>query len=231
MQAKPPLAALAEVNVAHWQSASDQRNILTIARVPILFGAGFTDDSTIEVGASSMIRTSDVNAKLSFVEHTGAAIGAGQTDLDRLELQMQSLGLQILVPQPGSKTATGEIRDNVRENSSLAAMARGLQDGLEQAFGFMAQFLNVAVDGDKAGGSLIVNQDFGTSGIGDVQYLTAAVIAGKLDDATYLDELRRRGVLSDSVSTEAVLHRIASRRPELDGRPMLLEDHSHNSEH
>jgi len=35
MQAKPPLLDLAWLNVEHWQSASDQSNILHVARVPI----------------------------------------------------------------------------------------------------------------------------------------------------------------------------------------------------
>src|SRR5262249_31977754 len=78
----PPLEKLAELNVAHWQSSSDQRNILHVARVPILFGAGFGEDAQVTVGAATMMRSSDPNAKLSYVEHTGAAIGAGQAEID-----------------------------------------------------------------------------------------------------------------------------------------------------
>src|SRR6185295_4553940 len=88
MTGEPPLEELADLNVAHWQSSSDQRNILTVARVPILFGTGIEGNEKLEIGASSMIRTSDPNAKLTYVEHTGAAIGAGERDLERLEFQM-----------------------------------------------------------------------------------------------------------------------------------------------
>ncbi len=56
MVGSPPLEKLAELNVAHWQSQSDQRNILHVARVPILFASGIGEDTQLNVGASEMIR-------------------------------------------------------------------------------------------------------------------------------------------------------------------------------
>lgn len=215
MTAKPPLAALAELNVAHWQSASDQRNILSVARVPILFGAGFADTDKIAVGASSMIRSSDPNAKLGYVEHTGAAIQAGERDLQSLILQMQAMGLQLLIDGQGAQTATGELRDSEKENSPLAMMATALQDAIEGAFAFMMQYVG---ETDKAGGSVEVNKDFGITGsAAELQVLTQAVLGGKLDTATYLAELKRRNVLADDVDAAVVLHRLEQSPPELAG--------------
>lgn len=222
MTFSPPLQDLADLAVAHWQSQSDQRNILHVARVPILFGAGMEAETILEIGASSMVRNSSPDAKLSYVEHSGAAIGAGDRDLKNIEFQMQVAGLQLLVPNPG-QTATGEIRDDVKENSSLAMMAAGLKDALEQAFGYMAEFMGLDED---AGGSLIVNTDYGISGrSADIQYLTQAVIAGKLDDQTYLEELKRRGAIGDSADVEVILSRVESAAPELNGSPMDLHQH------
>jgi hypothetical protein len=112
MEGEPPLEDLADLNVAHWQSQSDQRNILHVARVPILFMAGFTDDDNIEIGASRAIRANKPDANMAYVEHSGNAIGSGDKDLQNLEFQMQTQGLQLLVPQPGGKSATGEIHDD-----------------------------------------------------------------------------------------------------------------------
>lgn len=207
MTGEPPLQDLADLNVAHWQSQSDQRNILTVARVPVLFGAGIESEAVLEIGASSMVRVSSPDAKLTYVEHSGAAISAGDKDLQNLTLQMQAHGLQLLVDNL-RETATGEIRDDVRENSALAYMVAALQDALELSFGYMAEYIGL---GEDKGGSIALNTDFGITGrIGDIQYLTQAVIAGKIDDQTYIDELRRRGALSDTVDTETVLHRIAT---------------------
>jgi hypothetical protein len=99
MAGAPALQDLADLNVAHWQSQSDQRNILHVARVPILFGAGIPDDVEgqpgFKVSAGSFTRATDPAAKLMFVEHSGAAIGAGDADLKNLEFQMQAMGLQL----------------------------------------------------------------------------------------------------------------------------------------
>lgn len=216
MQAEPPLSELAELNVAHWQSSSDQRNILHVARVPILFGSGFSDESTIEVGANSMVRAQDPNAKLQFVEHSGHAIGAGREDLKDLEFQMQTMGLQLLVPSPGQKTATGEVRDDAKENSPLAAMARALEDALEAAFGMMADYLGL---GSDAGGELEVNKDFGVqSGFSqDLQLLLDAANARQISPETFWAEWKRRGILADSFDEQVEKDRLASAAPELDG--------------
>lgn len=205
MTGEPPLEDLADLNVAHWQSQSDQRNILHVARVPILFGAGINDDDKLEIGAASMVRCSNPDADLKYVEHTGAAIDSGNTDIKNLEFQMQTQGLQLLIPNPG-QTATGEIRDDSKENSPLAMMARALADALEQSLGFMAEYRGL---GEDAGGSVDVNTDFGISSL-DVPQVIAAFSAGLIDAQTAVDELKRRGFLSDSVDAEVVMERLAN---------------------
>ena len=212
MCGKPPLAKLAELNIAHWQSASDQRNILHVARVPILFGAGFGPEDKLVIGSGEMIVNSNPAASLTYTEHSGAAIGAGDKDLQNLELAMQAMGLQLLIDKPG-QSATGEVRDDEKENSPLAMAAGALQDALEGAFGFMVEF---AKQDAIKGGSLKVNRDFGITGnTADLQYLTQAAIAGKISQDTYWSELQRRGVLSDSFDAETEAQRVADQAPDL----------------
>lgn len=55
----PLLLDIAYLQVAHWQSDSDQRNILHIARIPILFATGFGDDDSavsIEIGSNTFAK-------------------------------------------------------------------------------------------------------------------------------------------------------------------------------
>lgn len=205
MTGKPPLAKLAELNVAHWQSSSDQRNILHVARVPILFMAGFTEDDTLAIGASSAVRSSSPDATMAYVEHSGAAIESGAKDIKELELQMQAMGLQLLIDGPAGQSATGEIRDATKENSPLAMMARSLTDAIEQSFEYMAKFASL---GDT-GGSVVVNTDFGVSSL-DVPQVITAFSSGLIDAQTAVDELKRRGFLSDDVDAEVVMERLAN---------------------
>lgn len=218
MTGEPPLMDLADLNVAHWQSHSDQRNIVHVARVPILFGAGFDETATFTVGAGTMARSSSAEAKLTYVEHSGAAIGSGRDDLKDLELQMQAMGLQLLVSSPG-QTATGELRDDTKENSPLAMMAHALQDGLEQALGFMADFEGLGKD---AGGSLVVNTDFGVASrdVTDQQTLLAATSNGLITHETFLREMQRRGVLADDLDVDAEIANLSLMAEEADAEPL-----------
>lgn len=208
MCGSPVLADLAEVNLAHWQSQSDQRNILHIARVPILFGSGWSDDGgSLEIGAARMLIESSENATLQFVEHSGASIGAGREDLKDLEFQMQTLGLELLIPRPGGQSATGAAIDQARMNTPLAMMANALKDALEQAFRLMAAYSGL--DASKA--ALAVNTDFGISlrGAQDATTLIALASAGILSRATVIAELKRRAILRDDLDAETELLAVA----------------------
>jgi hypothetical protein len=212
MTFKPPLEKLADLNAAHWHSQSDQRNILHVARVPILFGAGFNTDEKIVVGANSMTVSSNVNAKLTYTEHSGAAISAGDKDLENLERQMEAMGLQLLVSKKsGAQSATGEIRDDSKENSPLAMMARSLEDAIEQALGYMAEYLGL---GEDKGGEVEVNKDFGVASMrGDLQQLIIARQAGDISRETLWDEMVRRDYLGPAFDPEVETDRLASEPP------------------
>ncbi len=133
---EPVLEDLTDVNIAHWQSQSDQRNILHFARVPILFASGRGDDEPLTISAGTAVTSRDPAATLQWVEHSGKAIDSGRQDLKDLEFQMQTLGLQLLVAR--AQSATGAALDAVKETSTLAMMADSLKDALEQALQWMA---------------------------------------------------------------------------------------------
>ena len=225
MRGRPPHEGLAYLNVAHWQSDSDQRNILHVARCPILFYAGKDDDDAVIIGGGSLTFSKNPNAKLTYCEHSGAAIGAGDKDIENLEARMQACGLHLLVPSPG-QTATGEVRDDSKENAPLAMMARNLEDAIEQCFALMCEFAGIALDPDagKGGGEVKVNTDFGIqAGVAtDLQWLVTAATAGDISRQTLWFELQRRGTLSDSFDPDEEEKRLqdeAAQAPQLDAGP------------
>jgi hypothetical protein len=217
----PPLEKLAETNVAHWKLDSDVTNITHYANVPILFMAGFQADDSIAIGASEAVRSSDSNAKMAYVEHSGHAIGSAQTRLEYLQTQMEAMGLQLLVGNKSSaKSATGEIRDDSKENSPLAMMARSLEDAIETAFGYMAAFIGITEP--DAGGEVEVNKDFGVASMrGDLQQLLAARTAGDISRETLWEEMQRRDYLGPAFDAEVEKDRIAN-EPVMGGPPMDL---------
>jgi hypothetical protein len=207
MCGQPPLMDLADLNITHWQSSSDQRNILHVARVPILFASGVAEDIELVVGANAFMRASDPQARLEYVEHSGAAITSGKDDLKELEFQMQAMGLQLLQAEP-AQTATGEVRDDVKENSRLGRMADALKDAMENALAFMAE-LGGATGQEP---SVIINKDFGITarGAADIAGLLNAWQAGLLSAETVINEFVRRGFISDDITPEDEADRLLS---------------------
>lgn len=203
---EPMLDDLSDINIAHWQSQSDQRNILHYARVPILFIAGVDDKAVITIGATEAVKATDPNAKLAWVEHTGKAIEAGRQDLKDLEFQMETFGMQLLTARTNAQSATGEALDANKETSQLSMTADALQDALEQALGWMCVYGGIEADVEVG-----VNKDFGVSFMTaqEVTALLSAVKDGALSRETFVKELIRRGVLRSDLDPEEEADRIA----------------------
>jgi hypothetical protein len=216
--AEPVLEDLADVNIAHWQSQSDQRHILHFARVPILFASGRGEDEPLVISASQAVISRDSDAKLEWVEHSGQAIGAGRTDLQDLQYQMQALGLQLLVAS--HETATGAVLDSTKETSTLSMMADNLKDALEQALEWMAFY-----SGDPEQNITVeVNKDFGIVPLTaqEVQVMQQDVALGLLSKEAYYAERKRRKFLSPDLDTQADMDIIASAPPDLQGEGLDL---------
>ena len=171
--------------------------------MPFLFGAGMRDeevkgkDGKMELGANRMIIAGDPDASMQFVEHTGAAIEAGRTDLEDLKADMAALGMELLVRRPGNETATARAIDTAEVNSVLQAMAIETQGALSQAIGIALKW--VSKEPPKDGNLVIMNTDFGLTmqGQEELDALVKARLAGDLSRETFWAELKRRGILRD----------------------------------
>lgn len=195
--ARPPLIDLAWLNLAHWQSSSDQRHILHVARVPILFARNLkVGEDGVEIGPNRLIQGDGDGADLRYVEHSGAAIAAGRQDLADLEDRMAVMGLDLLVGRSGGVTATERAIDAARSDSALTGLVREVEDGLSRAFALAADWMDLD---PAAAGRVTVDPDLGIDPqeAQEVDLLLKARLAGEIDRPTFLAEIRRRGILSD----------------------------------
>ena len=215
---EPVLEDLTDVNIAHWQSQSDQRNILHFARVPILFASGRGEDEPLTISAGTAVTSRDPAATLQWVEHSGTAIDSGRQDLKDLEFQMQTLGLQLLVAR--AQSATGAALDAIKETSTLAMMADSLKDALEQALQWMAFYAGLG----EVSITINVNKEYGVTMMTpqEVMAMQKDVAMGYLTLETYFEERKRRGVLRPDLDTAAELDALASVAPAMTGSPMGL---------
>ncbi|MHB9879106.1 DUF4055 domain-containing protein [Pacificimonas sp. ICDLI1SI03] len=213
--ATPPLDNLAHINVCHWQSASDQRNILTVSRFAILFTKGVEAGTTLTIGPLSMISSDSKDADAKFIEHNGSAIEAGERDLDTLKREMESEGVRMLTRRPGNITATENAIDESKDQSELEAIARGFADTLEVALGYTAEWI-----GEVQGGSVTLNGDYGV--VANAQAIKEVVIElrklGDLSAEDAMGELQRAKLLSDAIIPSEAVERA---REEVQDVPLL----------
>ena len=200
LKAKPPHARLAEINLAHWRSQSDQANIMHHARAPMKYFHGYSKEDLEEFteGAGYAFFSTNENAKIGVVEHSGAAIDAGRTELKDMEFQMQAMGLQLIVSRSGSSTATGDMIDEAKINSRLGMWADNLKDTLELAFTWMAEMADI--NAEKI--DIVINKDFAANALSHLEMdaLNKMYLTEVISKQTYINEAKRRNILSEEVS-------------------------------
>ena len=213
MVARPPLLELAHANVEHWQSKSDQQNILHVARVPILF-AKMLGEGGITVGAGSAVKSENPDGDLKFVEHTGAAIEAGRMSLLDLEDRMRQAGAELLVIKPGNVTESQTHADNEQGSSALQKIAGNVEDAADQALQLMAEWVS-----EPEGGHVTVYKDFGAATLAEAgaELLLKSTQAGNMRKQSLHEELQRRGILSPDLDWETEQERIQSAPPDMMG--------------
>lgn len=200
--ADPPLEDLAWLNLMHWQSSSDQRNILHYARVFILFGKmiNMGEDGKLITGANKMILSNNESADMKVVEHSGKALEAGRQDLKDLEMQMAMFGLTYLMPKTGSVTATEKAIDNAENNSALKNFALIFEDALNVAVDYSHRMIGLK---EGEGGKVKVNTEF-RSFLRDYEagILIEAEKERILPKRIVVEELRNRGIISTEIDYE-----------------------------
>lgn len=201
LEAEPPLLELAWLNVAHWQSMSDQRNILRYARVAILFLKGLEEKAEIVIGPLNSIRTENADADGKFIEHTGKAIEAGEKDLERLEERMETLGLQPFIRQLGNQTAKARTLDETKHHTSVQMWAVALQKALTKGAELAADWLNISLVADFA---FNVHTEFGLTqkAAETVTALLKAREKREITRQTFLERMKHFDILPDTLDVE-----------------------------
>lgn len=198
MTARPPMQNLAYLNVEHWQSKSDQQNILHFARVPILFGRQL-GDSSIVIGAATAVKGDFEKSDLKFVEHTGASIGAGRQSMLDLEEEMIQSGAELLVKKPGQRSATESANDAEANKSDLQRHGESFEDTLDLSLYFTALYSS-----QKKGGKATLFKDYGAANLTEAsgQLVNDMQSRGLIRRVTAVKEQQRRGILSADIDAE-----------------------------
>tara|TARA_R110000744_G_scaffold30928_3_gene73043 strand:+ start:2507 stop:3949 length:1443 start_codon:yes stop_codon:yes gene_type:complete len=206
LKAWPPLEGLANLNQKHWWMQSDQDGIETVARVPMLFFRGFDSEdlAAIDIGPYKVFGNRAVESDIKVVETSGKAVEVGRFALNNLERQMQSMSMEPLVRKPGNITATETALEEARNISDLESFVLLLETGIRQAFGYAALWRNE--DPAKVP-HININKDagLGLSDARELEELRLDYALGVIDQRTYLEHRKARGLYSEEMNIEDVI--------------------------
>lgn len=219
---RPPFLELAQTNVEHWQSSSDQRNILRFARLAqkVVSGAKEKDldSSNLKASVHNVLRLTNPEAKAYYLEHGGQGIEAGRNDLKDLEARMRSQGQQPLVQKTVESTATESMIDLMNVSSDAQRWIVETQQALDDAIEITMQWKDPkAKKPDQL--HVRIYKDFNVQMAGgqDYSFIQEARKLGDITAETSLREMQRRNILSDAIDPAAEVEKAKQEGPPMAG--------------
>lgn len=198
---EPPLDGVAHLNIEHWQSSSDQRNILTLSRFAMLAQSGGNEPANLESGPRTHLYMADAQGKFYFVEPEGNGIQSGERDMQRIINDAEMIGFNLMIKRKGNETATGRTIDATKVTSPLQDMALALEDGLNDCLRMTGDWLNRTAND---AGMVKVNEDYGF--MPDEQARLEALHKARdkyqITQKTYLEGLKQMGIFSAEMDIE-----------------------------
>lgn len=221
MTADPPLLELAQLNVKHWQMQSAIDALQLIICVPILCIAGGDGDTAVTIGSKSAMIL-PIGATAQYVEHTGAAVKSGMDNLQELKSQMRDAGAKLLAPgTPGKtggssaapKTATESAEESASDNSLLGMMVSDFEGYIVNVCAVIGAWRGI--EDLEVTAELDPDLDASVSITDRAKVLLDSLNSGVLSDDTYIEELKKLGLLSDEITYKDELEKI-NKQPKLD---------------
>lgn len=211
MQGRPPLLDLAHQNVKHWQQQSDQDDSARFARKRLLVFTGLDEESTLTASSAHAMKLPG-GADAKVVQGSAESVTVGRAELESLEAQMIQTGAELLVKQPGQRTATESRNDAEANKSELQRIVEDFEDSLDMALQYTAMWL-----GMPDGGSVSLFKDFAVDGLAEAsaQLVLSMNQGGLITKTTAVRELQRRGELSPDIDPEAEVALAESEGPPL----------------
>ncbi len=237
LEAVPPFEKLAWKNIEHWQKSSDHNHILRFSRFGILFGSGFEEeeiDAGIVIGPARVIASNNPSADLKYVDSSGSvgAIKVGVEDLNKIEQQMEMLGMEPFLRPSNTIKATGQVMNDSKNNAIINDWIRKHEKFLRECIEIAGRWIGVEVD-QKLRVNIFSDFSISINSTDDMREIGEARRRKDIDRTTYIEEGIRRGMFADSVDPEVVAERLQDEQEELAlmfGGDLGGSDESPNSE-
>ena len=199
LDSRPPMADIAELNLKAYQIQSDLDNQLHISAVPMLAFYGFPQNAEeVSAGPGEAIAF-PADGRAEYIEPEGKSYDAQFRRLDRLESQINELGLAAVLGQKlSAETAEAKRIDRSQGDSTMMVVAQQMQDMIDNCLAFHGIYINAEA------GSSFVNRDFLSQRLEpqEIQALLTLYTSGSISQKTLLDQLTEGEVLGDEFDVE-----------------------------
>ena len=171
---KPPLLDLARINISHFRSEVDLEHGTHFTALPTPYVTGYQgDDGKLKIGSTVVWALSNPDAKVGFLEFSGAGMSTLENRIAVKEKRMSILGARLLLDEKKTAEATETLQMRKSgENAVLTNVATTISEGIVSFLKDIAFFENIA------GENLIydINTDYNLTMV-DPQII-AQIIAG-----------------------------------------------------
>jgi len=143
-------------------------------------------------------------ADSKYLEPQGAAIEAGERDLQHLEERMEIMGTQPLIARTQMSTATGKVIDTDEVHSDAAAWIQALEmralEVINIAYEWVKETPPEGLSVNIASLEVVKPNDSSRAKI-----LDEARKRGDLSQRTYINELKRYDIISEDIDVDSEL--------------------------
>lgn len=172
---KPPLLDLARVNISHFRSEVDLEHGTHFTALPTPYVTGYQGETEgkLKIGSTAVWAINSPDAKVGFLEFSGAGLSTLENRIAVKEKRMSILGARLLLDEKKTAEATETLQMRKSgENAVLTSVASTISEGIVSFLKDITFFENIA------GENLIyeINTDYNLTMI--EPQLLAQIIAG-----------------------------------------------------
>lgn len=201
---RPPLLALANVNLSHYRNSADLEHGRHFTGLPTAWIAGFEPDAksgALQIGSSTAWVTPNASARAGYLEFTGQGLSFLEKALESKEGLMAILGARMLeTPKNFSESADNQIIKRSSENSIMANFADIISEGMTKICKEAADWMGllpdkVSIQIQREYMNLPVDAPF-------MNQLTQSLQNGSISYDTYFYNMKRMKVMPEDRTQE-----------------------------
>lgn len=227
--AKSPLYDIAIVNTSHFKMDVDLHHGLHFTALPTPYGAGMQLEKnvSINVGSTTFLTFQDPNAKLEFLEFSGAGL---QSIVDKLEEKKQTiavLGSRMLENQ---KKATESYEAQSSRSNNEKAVLVSILDTVSKV---LTQILEMKAEWNGIAGEISykLNTDFNLTDMDSttLKNLTDSWLGGAIPQSVYFHNLQKGEIVDESMTIEEFQTDLEEETPQLSVSPIQKPANNDNA--